>query len=130
MSSGAAFVLFFSLTLCLLALVVATGLAARRRWHIPLVVLALAALGATIRAAVLVGKHYDLPSAGIITPVHLWLAKVTTVLYVLPLATGIRTLFAPGTRKLHRKVAFLVLGMTVLTAITGTAMLGMAVRKD
>lgn len=130
MSSGTAFVLLFSLTLCLLALVVATGLAAKRRWHIPLVVLAFAALGGTIRAAVLVGKHYDLPSAGLITPVHLWLAKVTTALYVLPLATGIRTLFAPGTRKLHRKIAFLVLGLTVLTAITGTAMLGMAERRD
>src|SRR5262249_32633853 len=109
---------FLALTLLLLALVVATGLRARRRLHVTLVACSLASLGATIRLALEVGKLYDLPSAGVITPIHLGLARVTTAAYLLPIATGLRTIFRPRTRRLHRKLAFLVLGMTAATAIT------------
>jgi hypothetical protein len=128
MTPESGFVVFLLATLALLGLVVATGLRAQRRRHIALVVLSIAALGVTIRYAVLLGKHFDLPAAGVITPIHLWLAKVTTACYLLPIVTGIRTIFAPATRKLHKKVAFLVLGMTLLTAITGTMMLWLAPR--
>ena len=128
MSATAGFLVFLSSTLVLLGLVVATGLRAMRRWHIPLVVCALASLAMTIRYALLLGKLYDLQAAGAITPIHLTVARITTACYLLPIATGIRTIFAPGTRKVHRRLAFLPLAMTVLTAITGTLMLCLAPR--
>jgi hypothetical protein len=114
---------FLALTIVLLGCVVATGLKARRRWHITFVVLALASLVVSIVCARRVGKLYDLRSAGVITPVHLTLAKITTAAYLLPIATGLRTIFRPATRRLHRTLAFVVLGMTLVTAITGTMML-------
>ena len=80
-------------------------------------------LGASIYAALQLGRVYDIHAAGAITPIHLTLARITTGCYLLPIATGLRTIFVPKTRPLHRKVAFLVLSMTVLTAITGTIML-------
>ena len=128
MSPVAGFVLSFALTLALLGLVVATGLRARRRLHIAAVALSLAALGVTIRCALGLGELYDLPAAGVITPIHLALAKATTACYLLPIATGIRTIFVPSTRRLHRKLAFLVLGMTALSAVTGTVMMILAPR--
>jgi hypothetical protein len=128
MSPGVGFVVFLAATLALLGLVVATGQRALRKRHIALVVLSVAALGVTIRYAVLVGKLFDLPAAGVITPIHLTVAKVTTACYLLPVVTGIRTIFVPATRRLHKKAAFLVLGMTVLTAVTGTLMLWLAPR--
>ena len=123
MSPERGFAVFLALTLVLLALVVATGLRAKRRWHIPFVACAVASLGLTIWYADQVGKLYDLESAGAITPIHLTLAKITTAAYLLPIASGLRTIFRPANRRLHRKLAFLVLGMTVLTAITGTWMM-------
>jgi hypothetical protein len=128
LSPTAGFLVFLAATLALLGLVVATGLRAKRRWHIPLVVASVGALAVTIYYALKVGKLYDLPAAGAITPIHLAIAKVTTACYLLPIATGLRTIFAPATRRLHRKLAFLVLAMTVLTAITGTLMLCLAPR--
>lgn len=127
-SATAGFVVFLATTLALLVLVVLTGLAAKRRWHIPLVVASVGALAMTIHYALLLGKLYDLPAAGWITPVHLAIARVATACYLLPVVTGIRTIFVPSTRRLHRKVAFLVLAMTLLTAITGTAMICLAPR--
>ena len=123
MSAGAVFASFLALTLVLLGLVVATGLRARRRWHISFVALAVASLCATIACARRLGDHYDLASAGAITPIHLTLAKIATAAYLLPIATGLRTIFRPGTRPLHRRLAFFVLGLTVLTAMTGTWMI-------
>jgi hypothetical protein len=69
------------------------------------------------------GTHYDLAAAGLITPVHLWLAKLTTLAYLAPISTGVLTLRDPSWRPRHRLCAFAVLGMTVATAITGTWML-------
>ena len=128
MSPLAGFILFFVLTLALLGLVVATGLRAQRRRHISFVALSVGALGVTILFALQLGELYDLPAAGIITPIHLTLAKVTTACFLFPIATGIRTIFVPSTRTLHRKLAFLVLGMTVLSALTGTLMMILAPR--
>ena len=126
MSPTVGFVVFLALTLAGLAGAVATGLRARRRLHLPCVAAALVCLAVTIHFAKALGHHYDLKSAGAITPIHLTMAKVTTALYLLPIATGIATIFRPARRPWHRRVAFLVLAMTVLTAITGTAMLLMA----
>ena len=128
MSPGPGFVVFLAATLALLGCVVLTGFRAQRKRHIALVVLAVAALGVTIRYAVLLGHQFDLPRAGRITPIHLALAKATTACYLLPVATGIRTIFVPAAKRWHKRAAFLVLGMTVATAITGTLMLWLAPR--
>ena len=123
MSDPFGFVLFLLLTLGCLAGAVSSGLRAKRRVHLTCVAGAVACLGLTIHFALGVGKLYDLAAAGWITPVHLWMAKVATASYLLPVASGLRTIYHPPTRKLHRKIAFLVLSLTVLTAITGTWML-------
>lgn len=126
MSPTVGFVVFLALTLACLGGAVVTGLKARRRLHIPCVAAAIACLAATIYYAKELGLDYDLQSAGLITPIHLTLAKVTTALYLLPIATGIATILKPARRRWHRRVAFLVLAMTVITAITGTTMILMA----
>ena len=123
MTPGRGFVAFLALTLVLLAAVVWTGLRARRRVHLPCVAATLAALGATIWFAEQMGELYDLESAGLITPVHLWLAKGTTLLYLAPLVTGILTIRDARWRPRHRVAAFTVLALTVATAVTGTWML-------
>src|SRR6185436_6512290 len=117
------FIAFLALTLVLLAAVVWTGLRARRRLHLSCVASTLTALGTTIYFAVKMGEHYDLASAGRITPVHLWLAKLTTLAYLAPLTTGALTIRDATWRPRHRVCAFVVLTMTVATAVTGTWML-------
>jgi hypothetical protein len=123
MTSEVGFVAALAVTLALLAVVVTTGLRARRRVHITSVVLTLAALGTTIFFAERMGEHYDLATAGLITPVHLTLAKLTTLAYLAPLATGVLTIRDPRWRRRHRVCAFVVLALTVATAATGTWML-------
>ena len=123
MSPGAGFATFLLLTILILGGVVATGYTARRRTHLTLVGTALASLGATIFFAEKLGQLYDLEVAGLITPVHLFVAKLTVAAYLLPIATGIWTLRDPRKRTLHRRAAFLVLGLTLVTAVTGTWML-------
>jgi hypothetical protein len=122
------FAVSLGLTLAVLALVVVTGLKGRVALHVPLVVLTLALLGTTIYFAEQLGEHYDLRAAGAITPVHVNLAKVTTAAYLAPIATGIATLRDRSRRRLHLKMALVVLGLTVLTAATGTLMLALAPR--
>jgi hypothetical protein len=117
------FTLFFALTLILLGIVVASGFKARMRVHIPAVIGALACLGTAIFFAVQLGHVYDLEAAGLITPVHLTLAKITTALYVLPLITGVMTYRDRSRKRLHFRAAMLVLVLTVLAAITGTWMI-------
>lgn len=126
MSPVAGFVASFGLTLALLAIVVATGLRAARRVHIVAVVGTIGALAWTIHCAYQLGHVYDIHSAGLITPIHLVLAKITTVSLLLPVVTGVRTIYVPSTRKLHRKLAFLALALTVASAVTGTIMIGLA----
>ena len=126
LSPGTGFVVFLALTLVFLALVVVTGFAAKRRIHIVLVVCTVGALGVTIIYAYALGRVYDTQAAGWITPVHLALARVNTLALLLPVASGVRTIFRPETRRMHRFLAFTVLGLTVLTAITGTVMLSLA----
>jgi len=123
LSAPTGFVLFLVLTLASLAGAVSTGLRAWRRRHLSCVAGAVTCLALTIHYALGVGERYDLPAAGWITPVHLAMAKIATASYLLPVVSGVRTIFHPPTRKLHRKIAFLVLSLTVATAITGTWML-------
>jgi hypothetical protein len=123
LSPTAGFVGSLIVTLAFLGAAVLTGLKAQRRRHLASVAGAVLFLGVTIWFALAVGELYDLESAGLITPVHLTLARVTTVCYLLPAASGAWTIRDPRRRKLHAKLAFFVLAMTVLTAITGTWML-------
>jgi hypothetical protein len=91
-----------------------------------LVGLTLLSLAATIVFAERHGRHYDLDAAGPIKGVHLALAKLTTALYLLPLATGLRTLADARALRWHRRAAYLVLVMTVVTPVTGTLMIRLA----
>ena len=123
MTAEAAFLSFLALTLLLLGAVVRTGLRARRRLHLTFVAATLVALGSTIWFALKMGAHYDLAAAGWITPVHRTLAQLTSLAYLAPLSTGLKTLRDPAWRPRHRVCAFTVLALTVLTAITGTWMM-------
>lgn len=129
MTPTVGFLLFLAVTLALLGCVVFTGLKARRRIHLPLVVCAVASLGVTIYFAEKLGHLFDLKSAGAIYPIHLFIAKTTTAFYIVPVITGIMTIRNPTRRSLHRKVAITVLALTVLTAVTGTAMVMMSDRR-
>jgi hypothetical protein len=123
LSPTVGFVAAFALTLVLLGLAVQAGRSAQRRKHIYLVAGALVGLGGTIWYAVQLGKIYDLTTAGVITPIHLTLAKITTAAYALPIVAGLATLRRPAMRPVHKALAYLVLALTVLTAITGTIMI-------
>jgi len=123
LSALVGFCLFLLLTLGFLAGAVSSGLRAKRRVHLLCVSGAVACLAIAINRALALGQHYDLAAAGWITPVHMWMAKIATASYLLPVVSGVRTIYHPPTRKLHRKIAFLVLSLTVATAISGTWML-------
>jgi len=123
---GVGFVVFLFVTLCFLGSVVVTGLKARRKVHLRLVVCALVSLAIAIYYAERLGESYDVKSAGVITPIHLTLAKVTVVAYLLPVITGWRTIKNAAGRPLHGKVAYSVLALTVLTAATGVLMILLA----
>ncbi len=123
MTPGRGFVLFFGLTLLLLGGVVVTGKLARRRLHVTLVLSSLLSLGVTIYYAERLGELYDLDSAGLITPIHLTLAKLTVLCYLLPIGLGIATTRRRSLLPWHRRAAYFVLGATVLTTITGIWMI-------
>lgn len=120
------FVVFLLITLACLGAVILTGRAARRAAHLSCVAAAVACLGVTIYFAEQLGGLYDLEAAGWITPTHLILAKVTVVAYLIPVVTGLRTIRDEAGKGLHCKAAHLVIALTVLTAISGTAMVLMA----
>jgi hypothetical protein len=126
LSAGVGFTLFLLTTVALLALVLATGLKAKRRAHIPAVVTMVVSLGLAIYYAEQLGDEYDIRAAGVITPIHLTLAKITTLGYLLPVVTGIATLRNPRRRKLHGRIAFVLVGLTLVTTATGLAMLLMS----
>lgn len=116
------FLFFLALTLVSLGVVFVTGHRANLRVHIPMVVVTVFMLGATILYAERLGETLDLEAAGVIYPIHLFFAKTTTVAYLLPVITGVMTLRDRGRRKLHGKIAWTVLVLTVVTAATGTWM--------
>jgi hypothetical protein len=122
------FPVFLGVTVLLLVAVVLTGLRGRVRPHLTLVALAVASLGTTIWFAEQLGDLYDLASAGAITPIHLTIAKITTLGYLGPVITGVMTLRDRRHRRLHRVLALSVLGLTAVTAVTGSLMLMAAER--
>ncbi len=123
MTAGRLFVAFLGLTLALLGGVVFTGRRAKRRAHLVFVGLALAALGTTIFFAEKLGDHYDLDAAGFVKPLHLTIAKFTTLAYLAPLCLGFLTTRNRKWFRWHKRAAYLVLALTGLTSITGTWML-------
>lgn len=123
MSPGVGFVLFLIVTLAFLGAAVFTGLTARRKRHFLSVAGAVVSLGVTIYYAEALGELYDLEASGWIYPFHLWCAKITVLAYLAPVVTGFLTIANLRWKRSHRTVAFVVLGLTVLTAITGSAML-------
>lgn len=122
------FLLFLALTLVALGVTVISGFKARRKIHIPAVAVSVVLLLITIYYAEQLGTQYDLESAGAIYQVHLFFAYTSTPAYLLPIVTGLRTLKRPATLRWHKRCAFFVLLMTVLSAGTGTAMVLMADR--
>lgn len=117
------FFFFLGLTVVLLLLVAWTGHKHLRRPHVFLVISSMSSLGVAIYYAIQLGKEYDLESAGWITPVHLKMARVATMLYVVPISLGILTWRRPRWRRLHGMMGLVVIVLTVLTAVTGAIML-------
>ncbi len=117
------FVVFLLVTVALLGATVATGLKAKLRAHLTLVVFTVASLGLAIYYAEQLGKLYNLDAAGAIKPVHLALAKIATLSYLAPLASGVATLRNRAHRKLHLKFAIATVVLTVLAAVTGAWMI-------
>lgn len=126
MSPLTGFGVSFAVTLVFLGAVIATGKTRRIRPHIACVVAMLCALAWTIHEAYGVGEVYDLVSAGVVTPIHLTLAKVTTVAFLAPLVSGVSALYRPAARRVHAKIAWAVIALTVVCAITGVVMMMLA----
>ena len=123
MTVGAWFTASLVVTVLLLVGVLVTGLRALRKRHLTLVALTIVSLVVTIYWAERLGRLYDLDAAGRIKPIHLALAKTAALSYLLPIGTGIATLKRPRFRSLHRKAAFLVVGLTLAAFVTGTWMM-------
>jgi hypothetical protein len=123
MSPTALFFALFALTLALLLATVATGLRAKRRAHLAFVALTVLALGATIWQAYRLGAHYDLASAGAITPVHMFLARAATLSFLPTAVLGIAVLRKPALRRWHGRLAWTSVALSVCAAITGVCML-------
>jgi len=118
-----AFIGMFLLTVVLLLSVAWTGHKARRSLHLKLVVVTVASLAFTIFVAERLGRNYDLDAAGRIYPIHMFLAKTATASYLLPVVTGIATLRNQRFRRLHGRIALVVILLTVSAAVTGTWMI-------
>ena len=116
----------FLVTLALLGVVAWSGMRAKRRVHVPAVVAAYASLAVTIWYAYALGRTIDLPSAGTITPVHLFLARTATLALVVASLLGLRTVVFPKGRGTHQRAAWIALSIVVLAAITGIVMVALA----
>ncbi len=123
MTATVGFLVFLAVTLILLALVVMTGKASKRAKHLTLVVATVISLGITIYYAERLGKEYDFSGAETIYGVHLFFAKAAVLAYLLPVFTGIKVIRGSLSRHTHGRVAYAVIGLTVITAVTGVWMI-------
>jgi len=96
------------------------------RIHVRFVAGAVLSLGVAIFFALKVGERYDLEAAGWITPFHKALAKITTATYLWPLITGPLARSGKVRPSVHRLGAWLALGLTVASTVTGIIMLARA----
>lgn len=117
------FVVFLLVTVALLVATVATGLTARLKPHLVLVACTVVSLGVAIYYAEQLGQQYNLDAAGAIKDVHLALAKIATLSYLAPIASGIATLRNRARKKLHLVLALTTVALTVAAAVTGTWMI-------
>ena len=123
MGPHGAFFTCLGLTVVFLLSAAWTGHHHKLRAHIASVLLAVVGLGLAIYYALELGKIVDLDAAGWITPVHLGLARVTTLFFVVPIVLGLLTLRRMTWRKLHGRMGLIAIAATVLTTITGAVML-------
>ena len=84
----------------------------------------LASLATTIFYAERLGHLYDLEASGAIKHVHLFLAKLTAAAYLAPVLTGVWTIrHKDRAFRWHKLCAYVVLALTVVTAVTGAWMI-------
>ncbi len=117
---------FFSslaVTVVLLAGVVVTGKTRRLAVHVRFVAAALLGLVASVYFAIKMGELFDLEKAGVITPIHSGLAKVTSVASLWPPVTGPMAVRGKASLRIHRTGAWFALFMTVVATDTGLMML-------
>ena len=126
MTPEAVFLGLLGLTVALLGGVAWTGRQRRLRPHLILVACAVASLALAIVAALRVGERYDLAAASWITPVHLGIARVATVSFMVPLVTGPFVVASRLRPRLHHWAAWAAIGLTVAAAATGAWMLWLA----
>lgn len=117
------FVTCLLVTVAFLAAAAWTGRLRRIRAHVFMVGCSLASLATAIVFALRVGEIYDLEAAGAITPIHLNLARLTTVVYLWPLVTGPLAAKGKVSARVHHAGAYVALGMTVAATVTGVMML-------
>ena len=129
MSPSLGFPSSLALTMLLIGAVFMTGLRGRLRLHIPLVVATLVSLGVTIYFAEKLGEGYDLEAAGLITPIHLTIAKITTAAYLFPIVFRAFVL-APDTVSDVHEVGEASRLMVVPLMITGVLALVLGVFPD
>lgn len=115
-------------TVALLTGAAFTGRARKIRAHVSFVLAAVSSLAVAIFFALEVGELYDLEKAGRITPIHLTLARITTVAYLWPLLTGPLAARGKIRPRIHRAGAWLALVLTLAATVTGVMMLAGAER--
>lgn len=115
-------------TVLLLLAAAIAGRKRRIRGHVMFVACAVSSLGVAIYFALQTGKLYDLESAGLITPIHLNLARGTTAFYLAPLVTGPLAYRGRIDRRVHRALAWTAIGLTLASTGTGIAMIAFATR--
>ena len=117
---------FLGALLGTVAMLVGATITGRKRKipvHIAFVTAAVTGLGIAIFFALKVGDIYDLEKAGMITPIHLALARVTTATYLWPLVTGPLVLRGKVRPRIHHFGAYMALFLTLASTITGMMML-------
>lgn len=122
---------FLASLLGTVVMLLCAAVAGRRRRigvHVSFVAGAVLGLGTAVYFALKTGELYDLESAGMITPIHLTIARVTTLLYLWPLVTGPLVWAGRISPRLHRAGAWTVLALTLAATATGVAMLWSAER--
>ncbi|MEZ6016265.1 MAG: hypothetical protein R3F49_14190 [Planctomycetota bacterium] len=123
MNPEVAFLGLLCATVGFLGLAAWTGRQRRIRPHLVCVACAILGLGGAISFALQVGERYDLAAAGLITPVHLTLARVATATYLGPLITGPLVLAGRLRGRWHHRLAWLAFGLTIAATVTGAWML-------
>ncbi|QDV05692.1 hypothetical protein Poly30_11920 [Planctomycetes bacterium Poly30] len=117
---------FLGALLVTVGMLVGAAITGRKRkipMHIAFVTAAVSGLGVAIYFALKVGELYDLEKAGMITPIHLTLARVTTAAYLWPLVTGPLAMRGKIRPRIHHFGAYVALVLTLAATVTGVMML-------